>query len=503
MSSGPLNVVMFAAEAFPFVKVGGLADVVGALPRMLEKLGATPVIVIPAYQDIQHARFGIRPFDPVPWFDIPMGPRVERAEIFHTSLPDTGIDVFLIGCHDYFSRDGIYDNPVSGEGFVDNMQRYVFFMKAGLALLQRLRRRMDIIHCHDSQSALIPGFLRTNFRHDPFFASTGSLFTIHNLAYQGIYPKHSLFWAGIDPHHHHLGSPFEFYGQVNFMKVGIECSDMLNTVSASYALEIQSHEHGYGLDGVLRARQKVLHGIVNGIDYEEWNPGTDRHIPARYSPEDLSGKARCKAEVLKRFGLPESGMRVPLIGMVSRLADQKGFELLKQAEAEIASLDFSLVVLGRGQRRYHDLLSHLAALYPEKIAVRADFDDPLAHTIYAGADLLLVPSKYEPCGLNQLIALRYGTVPIVRATGGLVDTVRDYDSQNDAGTGFRFHQYSAQDLTIALRRALEVYANPPSWRRLIQRDMLEDWSWEESGRRYMELYRSIYRQKQEEQGNIG
>jgi starch synthase len=275
-------------------------------------------------------------------------------------------------------------------------------------------------------------------------------------------------------------------------------------VSESYALEIQGHEHGYGLEGVLRARQKVLHGIINGIDYEEWNPGTDRHIPARYSSEDLSGKARCKAEVLRRFGLPEAGLQVPLIGMVSRLADQKGLDLLRHAEAEIGGLDLTLVVLGRGQRRYHDLLSHLAARYPGKIAVKTDFDDPLAHTIYAGSDLLLVPSQYEPCGLNQLIALRYGTVPIVRATGGLLDTVRDYDAQNCAGTGFRFNQYSAHDLTIALRRALEVYSNPQRWRQLIQRDMSENWSWEESARRYMELYRCICRQKQEEgQGNIG
>ncbi len=491
----PVTIAMFAAEAIPYVKVGGLADVVGALPRALEDLGATSIIVIPAYRDIHHDRHGIRPLASLPSFDVPMGPRPARAEIFQTAVPDTGIEVFLIGGQDYFFRDGIYDNPATGEGFADNMQRYIFFMKAGLELLRRLGRRVDVIHCHDSQTALIPGFLRTNLLHDPFFAGTGSLFTIHNLAYQGIYPKQALQWAGISPRYHHLGSPFEFWGQVNFMKVGIECSDLLNTVSATYALEIQSPEHGYGLEGVLRNRRDQLHGIINGIDYAEWNPETDRHIPANFSTEDLSGKAACRAEVLRRFGLPEDNGRVPLIGMVSRLADQKGFDLLKQAEDEIARLDLRLVVLGRGQRRYHDLLARMAARHRHKIAVRTDFDDPLAHTIYAGADMILVPSLYEPCGLNQLIAMRYGTVPIVRATGGLIDTVRDFDGRDGGGTGFRFKRYCAPDLVEALRRALEVYAAPDRWLPLVRRALAENWSWVSSARSYMDLYRTIVEKK--------
>lgn len=484
---------MFAAEATPFVKVGGLADVVGALPRALEKLGARLLIVIPAYKDIHHERHGIRPYAPVPCFDIPMGPRIERAEIFHCGVPGTGIEVFFVGCRDYFFRDGVYDNPVTGEGFVDNMQRYVFFMKAGLTLLKRLGTPVDIIHCHDSQTALIPGFLRTNLAQDPFFSRTGSLFTIHNLAYQGIYPRHALYWAGIDPRHHHLGSPFEFWGQVNFMKVGIECSWMLNTVSESYAREIQSGpEHGHGLEGALRHRDGDLHGIINGLDYDEWNPETDPLIPARFSTGDLSGKSLCKLEVLKRFGISESRAQFPLVGMVSRLADQKGFELLGHAEAELGALDLNLVVLGRGQLRYHELLAHLAARYPGRIATHSDFDEPLAHTIYAGADMLLVPSRYEPCGLNQLIALRYGTVPVVRATGGLIDTVRDCDEKNETGTGFRFEKYSARDMVRALQRALRVCPNSRLWNKLIISAMQENWSWEASARRYMELYHRIH-----------
>ncbi len=499
MGIRPLKIAMLAAEAVPYVKVGGLADVVGALPRALEKLGASPTIMIPAYKDIHHRRHGIRPFESLPAFDVPMGARAAHAEIFHTHVPDTGIEVYLIGCHEYFSRDGIYDNPSTGEGFPDNMQRYVFFMKAGLALLQKLGRRVEIVHCHDSQTGLVPGFLRTTLLHDPLFARTGTLYTIHNLAYQGIYPKQALHWAGIGPRYHHLGSPFEYWGQVNFMKVGIECADMINTVSETYALEIQGPEHGYGLEGVLRNRESDLHGIINGIDYAEWDPENDPHLPARFSAGDLSGKARCKAEVLRRFGLSSSPDGVPLIGMVSRLADQKGFDLLRQAEGEIAGLDLRLVVLGRGQRRYHDLLARLAAHQPGKIAVKTDFDDPLAHTIYAGADILLVPSLYEPCGLNQLIALRYGTVPIVRATGGLLDTVSDYDPVNETGTGFRFRKYSAAELVQALRRSLEVYSVPDRWQRLIRRGMAENWSWEASARKYMDLYGCIAGRKDSEE----
>jgi starch synthase len=499
MGNEPLKIAMLGAEAVPYVKVGGLADVVGALPRALEKLGAAPLIIIPAYKDIHHERHGIRPCEAVRSFEVPMGPHFVRAEIFQAQLPGTGIDVYLIGSHEYFSRDGVYDNPATGEGFVDNMQRYIFFMKAGIALLHRLERRVDILHCHDSQTGLIPGFLCTSLLHDPFFSQTGSLFTIHNLAYQGIYPKHALQWAGIDTRHYHLASAFEFWGQVNFMKVGIECADLLNTVSETYALEIQSGpEHGYGLEGALKARSHDLHGIINGIDYEEWNPETDRHLPECFSIDDLAGKARCKAEVLRRFGLPGTNARFPLIGMVSRLADQKGFDLLEHAQAEIATLDFSLVILGRGQWKYHDLLTRLASRYPQKIAVKTDFDDPLAHTIYAGSDLFLVPSRFEPCGLNQLIALRYGSVPIVRATGGLVDTVKDCDDQNGTGTGFRFSQYSERDLMIAVRRALELYSDPERWRQLVRRGMSENWSWEESARKYMQLYDRIYRKKHPE-----
>jgi len=499
MQGGPLSIVQVAAEAHPFVKVGGLGDVVGALPKALEKLGVRPAILIPAYKSIHHDEFSIRPYDPIPRFDVPMGAGSVIAEIYHTLVPGTGIEVFLVGCANYFFRDGIYDDPLTREGYLDNMERYIFFVKAGLSFLQRLGRRVDIIHCHDSQAALIPGLLQFNHRRDPIFERAGSLFTIHNLAYQGIYPKESLYWAGIDLRHFYYTSPFEFWGKVNFMKAGIQTADLLNTVSETYALEVQStSEFGHGLEGVLRSRSRDLVGIVNGIDYVDWDPETDPALPAHYSSRDLSGKRICKSELLKQYGLPQEGDQVPLIGMVSRLADQKGLDLIAEAMEELVKCNLKIVFLGRGQQRYQDLLHYFASRHPRKVGTRIDFDNNLAHRIYAGCDMFLMPSRYEPCGLNQLISLRYGTVPIVRATGGLVDTVQDHSIDSGSGTGFRFESYSAGDMMNSIHRGLALYSDPVRWKQMVHRGMSQDWSWEESARNYMHLYERIFLRKHPE-----
>jgi starch synthase len=491
-----LKIAMFSSEVFPFVKVGGLGDVVGALAKALEKLGMQVVIVLPAFKAIEHDRFGIRPYESIPDFPVPMGPGSSRVEVYHTRMAGTSIDVFLIGCGAYFYRDGIYDDPVTKEGYHDNMQRFVLFMKAGLEVLRRLGRPADVIHCHDWQTALIPGLLRTNLNRDPFFGRTGALFTIHNLAYQGIYPKESLYWAGIDPGYFFPSSPFEFWGRVNFMKVGIEFADLFNTVSENYAREIQSGpEFGHGLEGVIRRRQEDLRGIVNGIDYAEWDPARDPLIPEPFCAENLKGKKKCKAAVLSAFGLRPLPADTPLVGIVSRLAEQKGFDLLAGAIEEIARLPVQIAVLGQGQQQYHDMFHQMARRYPEKIGIRLEFDNRLAHLVIAGSDMFLMPSKYEPCGLNQLYSLRYGTVPVVRAVGGLVDTVEDYDPAQDTGTGFSFKNYSSHELIIALMRALLVYAEPERWRALILRGMAQDWSWKRSARKYLELYQRIYRKR--------
>jgi starch synthase len=496
-----LNIAMFSAEVFPFVKVGGLADVGGALAKALEVLGMRVVIVLPAFKAIDHDRFAMRPYKSIPDFPVPMGAGSSRAEIYHARMAGTSIDAFLIGSGDYFYRDGIYDDPLTKEGYHDNMQRFMFFMKAGLELVRRLGRPVDVIHCHDWQTALIPGMLRTNLDRDPFFGRIGTLFTIHNLAYQGIYPKESLYWAGIDYRHFFPASPFEFWGKVNFMKAGIEFADLFTTVSENYAREIQSGpEFGHGLEGIIRRRRQDLWGIVNGIDHAEWDPARDPLIPKPFCAENLKGKKACKAAVLSAFGLRPLPGDVPLVGIVSRLAEQKGFDLLGDSIEEIAGLDLQIVVLGQGQQKYHDLFRQMARRYPEKIATRFEFDNRLSHLVIAGSDMLLMPSKFEPCGLNQLYSLRYGTVPVVRAVGGLVDTVENYDFAKGTGTGFSFNHYSSHELIIALMRALLVYAKPERWRALMLRGMGQDWSWERSARKYLELYQRIYRKRNSEPG---
>jgi starch synthase len=488
----PLKIVMFAAEVSPFTKVGGLGDVIGALPKSLAALGAKPVVVTPAYRHTLEGDFNIQPCRLVREFNVSMGSSTERAEIYQAWMEEGEINIFLIGSKKFFDRPGIYDDPVTKEGYHDNMERFIFFMKAGLEFVLRLGNPVDILHCHDSQTALIPGMLRTNYRsHHPALSKVGTLFTIHNLAYQGIYSKEALHHAGIDRRHFYAMSPFEYWNKVNFMKAGILLADKVNTVSQRYAVEIQkSHEFGLGLEGVLHGRREDVSGIVNGIDYHEWNPETDSHIPAHFSTHDLSGKEKCKKHLLEYLGLPGHQHRVPLIGIVSRLTDQKGFDLIEESIREMMTLDLQLVVLGTGQHKYISLFQNIASKYPEKVAARLYFDNDLAHRIEAGSDMFLMPSKFEPCGLNQLYSMRYGTIPIVRATGGLADTV--VDDEQGKGTGFSFKRYSAMEMMTALKCALSAYSDQSRWKALVIRAMSQDWSWNRSAQRYLELYRKIY-----------
>jgi starch synthase len=488
-----IHIVMFSAESVPFVKVGGLADVVGTLPRTLEKLGAQVSLVLPepptGGQGSRHL-----PYAPIPSFELSLGAKSARAEIRSAKLPSTQVEVFMIGGGGYFPRPSLYDDPVTREGYADNLRRFVFFAKAGIELLRRMGKPVDVIHCHDSQMALVPALLRTVFQHDPFFARTACMFTIHNLAYQGFYSKEDLFGAGIESRFFYPFSPFEFWGGVNLMKAGIETSDLLTTVSETYAREIQSDpEYGCGLEGILQRRAGELHGILNGIDYDEWDPATDPLIPAHFSIDDLSGKAECKARLLEKMGLPHPAGRVPLIGIVSRLADQKGFDLIGASIDEIAARQLQLVVLGTGQAKYHEQLARAAAAHPGKIAVRFAFDNALAHQIEAGCDMFLMPSRYEPCGLNQLYSMRYGAVPIVRATGGLADTVIPYDALAESGTGFSFKEYNAARMMDALDRSLVLYQDPQSWQRLVMRGMKQRWTWQESALKYFALYEKLAR----------
>jgi starch synthase len=489
-SGSGLRIVMFASEAFPYAKVGGLGDFIGALPKAMAKLGTQLTVIIPAYRSVDFKKFQIKPCATVSGFDVPMRSFSEHADVFQTRINGSSVDVFLIGSRKYFDRDGIYDDPATTEGYLDNMERFVFFMKSGLELLSRLRLPVDVIHCHDYHTALIPGIINLNRMRNPFLSRVGTLFTIHNLAYQGIFSKDSLAFVGIDLSHFYPLSPFEYWGQVNFMKAGITLADKVNTVSQTYSVEIRTDpEFGMGLEGVLRDRQEDLSGIVNGIDYDEWDPERDPLIAAHYCARNFSGKAACKEQLLQRFGLPRSRDRLPLIGIISRLADQKGFDLIAEAVGDLMALDLQLVVLGTGQKKYHDLFSKIASQYPAKVGVCLSFDNELAHKIEAGCDLFLMPSKFEPCGLNQLYSLRYGTIPIVRATGGFADTVSDYNLHT--GTGFLFSGYTSAEMLAAIKRALAVYSDPVPWQALMIRAMSQDWSWKRSAREYMQLYQKI------------
>jgi len=356
-----------------------------------------------------------------------------------------------------------------------------------LLLCKRLDFQPHVVHCNDWQTALIPVYLRTIYRGDPFFSGTCSLLTIHNLAYQGIFDEEKLEATGLPREVYHPGA-MEYWGKINLLKAGIVFSDIINTVSHTYSREIQTPEFGYGLDGVLRDRSDHLYGILNGADYGEWNPKTDPLIAANYDETDLSGKAKCKEELLAELNLPGSLNELPLLAVISRLADQKGVDLLAESIEDLMEMDLGIVLLGSGDERYQQLFGRIAKKYPKKAGIKIAYDNTLAHKIEAGADIFLMPSKYEPCGLNQMYSLKYGTVPLVRATGGLADTVQDYNPTTGGGTGFTFRGYHSGDFVDTVREALVVYRDRERWKRLVIRGMRADFSWERAAGEYVNLY---------------
>jgi len=380
-------------------------------------------------------------------------------------------------------------DKATGFDYVDNDERFILFAQGTLEVLKALDWQPDIIHANDWQSALIPAYLKTLYAGDPFFSGTATVFSIHNIAYQGNFPKDSFAKTGVAKDLFYPTSPFEFWGNVNFLKVGISYADVLSTVSERYAVEIQSSsEFGFGLEGVLRTRNPDLYGIVNGIDYEEWSPEKDKFLPYHYSREDFSGKEKNKRALLEKSNLPKTSENVPLIGIISRLADQKGFDILTEASDKLLSLDLQMVILGTGEEKYHKLFKQMAKKHPQKISVNLRFDNTLAHLIEGGADMFLMPSRYEPCGLNQLYSLKYGTVPIVRETGGLADTIQDYNPDTGEGTGFVFKNYDSDELLEVVKRALQVYQSKEVWTKLMKNGMQKDFSWQASARKYEELY---------------
>lgn len=484
-----MKVLYIAAEMVPFAKEGGLADVAGALPAALSKAGIDVRGIIPAYGSIDRKKYKLAPVKNINPVTIPYGGMELKATLLEGKLPKSDVTVYFVENDYFFGRPGVYNDPQTKEGYKDNAERFVFYSRAAMELVKQLEWKPDVIHLNDQHTALIAAYLKRMYSKDDHFSKVKTVFSIHNLGYQGVYPKEIMWFAMFDQAEYYPMSPFEFYDQVNFMKIGITFSDIINTVSKTYAEEItSSSEYGFGLEGVLRDRQSDLFGIVNGIDYNEWNPETDELISFNYSPKDLSGKKKCKDALLKEQGLDPAGNDVPLIGMISRLADQKGFDILSQTMDELLLNPLRMVILGTGQKQYHDMFQRYAEQYKGKISVNLAFNNKLAHMIEAASDMFLMPSRYEPCGLNQLYSMKYGTVPIVRATGGLKDTVKQFDSQTDEGTGFVFNNYSAKDLLISVSKAMILFQEHEKWLKLIQNCMKQDFSWDRSAKEYISLY---------------
>jgi starch synthase len=478
-----MRILLASSEVAPFAKTGGLADVAGALPKALAKLGHDIRVVLPRYRGVDPVKFQLRQV--FTSLSVPAAGRSADATIWEGAIG--AVPVYFVGHDGYFNRDALYQTP-DGD-YPDNAERFAFFSRAVLEMTRALDFLPDIYHCNDWQTGLVPTYLRTSLQGGREFQIAGVLFTVHNLGYQGLFGPEALAMANLGQE---LFNPFglEFYGKVNLLKAGLVFSDLITTVSRKYSQEIQTEEFGHGLEGVLRARAKDVFGILNGIDYDEWHPSRDAFIAAKFSPDDSSGKAVCKADLQRAFGLPELA-DVPLLAVISRLTPQKGMDLVAEALDALLALDTQFVLLGTGDADLHKAFEGAKARHPSRVGLKLGFDVSLSHKIEAGADMFLMPSRYEPCGLNQMYSLAYGTVPVVRATGGLDDTIQPFDPGTGEGTGFKFAGTTSRALLEAVRAAVGLYRQPDTWRRLIRNGMACDFSWDRSAREYEALYQEI------------
>ncbi len=478
-----MRILLASSEVAPFAKTGGLADVAGALPKALAKLGHDVRVVLPKYRMVDAVKHGLQQvLDSLP---VPVAGRTENATIWQGRIGP--VPMYFIGHDGYYDRDTLYQTK--GEDYPDNAERFALLSRAALEMARALDFVPNIFHCNDWQTGLIPTYLRTTFQGAREFRASGTLFTVHNLGYQGLFGPEALGMANLN---HDLFNPsgIEFYGKVNFLKAGLVYADLINTVSRKYSQEIQTEEFGHGLEGVLRARAKDVYGILNGIDYDEWHPSRDPFLAAKFSQDDLAGKLVCKADLQRAFGLPER-RDVPLLAVISRLAPQKGIDLVAEALDAMLALNTQFVLLGTGDAALHQAFEAAKARHGSRIGLKLGFDVALSHKIEAGADMFLMPSRYEPCGLNQMYSLAYGTVPVVRATGGLDDTIQPFDPATGKGTGFKFAGKTAEVLLETVRTAVALYRQPKLWRSLIQNGMACDFSWERSAREYETLYQQI------------
>jgi starch synthase len=489
-----LNLVVAASEAIPYAKTGGLADVAGALPQEFAKLGHDVILLLPRYQSVRESG---RPFRPIGTLPVQTPQGTFQATIEEDVIPiaghPTGVRVWAIGQDPYFDRPGLYQE--GGLDYPDNLDRFVFFCRAIIEVMIYLRTerqwKTDLLHLHDWQTALCSVYLKTSDRGRVALDGTKTVLTLHNVGYQGIFPGSEFAKIGLAPSLFTLDG-LEFYGSVNLLKGGIVFSDYLTTVSPTYAKEILTSEGGFGLDGVLRNRQGQLKGILNGIDVDLWNPETDPEISATYTAKNRHGKLVCKHALQREFKLPEAD--VPLLGAIGRMTSQKGFDLIEKAIPKFMTLDVQFVMLGTGDPAYEESFKALHARYPNQVGVRIGFDEGLAHRIEAGADMFVMPSKYEPCGLSQLYSLRYGTIPIVSKTGGLVDTVVPFTGRKThavRATGFHIQKHSAESLLLSVRKAVKTCGDSNLWNKLIENGMSSDVSWTRSAKTYDKLFSSL------------
>ena len=474
-----MHIAFAASECVPFSKTGGLADVVGALPRALASLGHQVSVYVPRYRQTKLAD----PQTVVSSITIPFDDKYRFCSVV-TAGGSAGARFYFVDYPPYFDRETLYGGPAGD--YPDNAERFALFSRAVLEA-SRVLGVPHVFHCHDWQSALVPVMLRTLYSEDPAFREVATVFTIHNMGYQGLFPPDTLPLLML-PWDLFTISKMEFFGQVNFLKGALVLSDFVTTVSKKYSQEIQTTEYGFGLEGVLRNRAATVTGILNGVDYDEWSPETDKFVVAKYSPQDLSGKLQCKKDLLNAFGLTNADSKVPVSGIVSRFAAQKGFDLISQIMDRLAREEMIMVVLGSGDKLFEEMFQRLNKQFPNKIAVKVAYDNAIAHKIEAGADMFLMPSRYEPCGLNQIYSLKYGTVPIVRATGGLDDTIEPWDARTGKGTGFKFSDYTGEALLATIKQALLAYRDTSSWQTLMRNGMSRDFSWGASAREYGKIY---------------
>ncbi|RLA93460.1 MAG: glycogen synthase GlgA [Deltaproteobacteria bacterium] len=481
-----LKVLFLSPEAIPFAKTGGLADVAGSLPEALKRQGVDVRMALPLYATVRKANINAHLI--LKNLKVPLGKEKLVAQVLESETKG-GVPVYLIEREDLYDRPNLYGNAFGD--YYDNLERFTFFAHASLLISENIAFKPDLIHCHDWQTGLIPALIKGPYKDHKTIGGTPVVFTIHNLGYQGLFPPEKLIITGLSKKEYFHPEGLEFWGKICLLKAGIVYSEAITTVSPTYAKEIQTPQYGMGMDGILRKRRESLFGILNGVDYCIWDPAQDSHLPANYSLQNMAGKYDCKRSLIKEMNLDPSLENRPLLGMISRLDAQKGLDLLVEILNDILALNVGLVILGTGDKKIQEAIRKVAASNPGQVGLKIGFDEPLAHRIIAGVDIFLIPSRYEPCGLTQMYSLKYGTVPVVRATGGLEDTIVPFDSQTGSGNGFKFGPYEPKAFLSAIRKAIELFHDSKSWEQIKANGMKADFSWDRSAKTYINIYQSI------------